>query len=97
MAKEEKIINDYKKEIEETYRGITYMINEIELDKEKITGILEKKVKQLQEELADTYRGVTQLTNELGLAVKALQNEKYNLTGILDSMEDGVYQNSGSF
>ncbi|MCK5192911.1 MAG: PAS domain-containing protein, partial [Desulfobulbaceae bacterium] len=91
MAKEEKIINDYKNEIEETYRGITYMINEIELDKEKITGILEKKVKQLQEELADTYRGVTQLTNELGLAVKALQNKSDNLTGILDSMEDGVY------
>ncbi len=73
MAKEKEKINNYKIEIDETYRSVTHLINEIVLDKEKITGLMEKKLKQLQAELADTYRGVTQLTNELELAFEALQ------------------------
>ena len=82
-----------KREIDETYRGVTELTNElVEGVSGKDTSELKKEIESLSEELEETYRAVTELANELYDANAALQKSETQLRHLNEELELRVVQ-----
>ncbi|MCD4784895.1 MAG: PAS domain S-box protein [Candidatus Eremiobacteraeota bacterium] len=70
-------------ELEDTYRSITLLANELQ-------NADQGDIKRLQTELDETYQSVSALTSELALANEALHETKENLKMTLQSIGEGI-------
>ncbi len=82
-----------KREIDETYRGVAELTNELATGvKDRDISELRKEVGSLSQELEETYQAVTELANELYEANSALQKSEAQLGLALEEANLGLWE-----